>query len=413
MFCRVGKYAYIFLIPADIIKPFKFLQQMVKGLTAVRHYNHKYIAAERRAAMEQLYYEPVKRHPLRAVLGFFLTLIMTVLLISNGFLTALSLSVLKGNDLNSILKNTGFYDTVRSAVITELSGEKLGLSEGAIEAVLPDETLSKTVDKITDSLVNGTPFDISYIEKDCLDIAETTSNALLTEAFNIIDSHPVIDVKTISDAPAIADFEKNFGVDISSKLENTMISSFGTTTIDVSKIGTDKVKKQVSDTVSDLVYNTIEDTFDKYTGMANDLANDLIRKANREYKLNNMFKNFDKGLNMLHLAIIILYVIVIGLFIVQLLIYFSKPSGAFKNLSVCAFIASAAMFVSCGFLSFAADRIAKELSSFDKAEMIVKEFFETNFSAVNSGIICVGIVCAVVGVIAVVLAVVTGRFSKE
>ena len=130
-------------------------------------------------------------------------------------------------------------------------------------------------------------------------------------------------------------------------------------------------------------------------------------------KENNMFKNFDKGLNMLHLAIIILYVIVIGLFIVQLLMYFSKPSGAFKNLSVCAFIASAAMFVSCGFLSFAADRIAKELSSFDKAEMIVKEFFETNFSAVNSGIICVGIVCAVVGVIAVVLAVVTGRFSKE
>lgn len=45
--------------------------------------------------------------------------------------------------------------------------------------------------------------------------------------------------------------------------------------------------------------------------------------------------------------------------------------------------------------------------------MIVKEFFETNFSAVNAGIICVGIVCAVVGVIAVVLAVVTGRFSKE
>lgn len=363
--------------------------------------------------MEQQYYGPVRHHPLRATLGFFLTFIMTVLLISNGFLTALSISVLKGNDLNSILKNTGFYDTVRSAVITELSSEKLGLSKDAIETVLPDEIMSKTVDKIMDSLVNGTSFDISYIKDDCIDIAETTSNALLTEAFDVIDSHPTIDVKTISDLPAIADFEKDFGVDISSKLESTMVSTFGSTTVDVSAIGTETVKKQVSDTVSDLVYNTVEDTFDKYTNMANDLANDLIRKANNEYKVDNVFKNFDKGLNRLHLAIIILYVIVIAIFIIQLLMYLRKPSGAFKNLSVCTLIGSAAMFISCGFLSFAIDKISQELNSFDRAEKIVKEFFEANVSSVNKGVISVGIVFAIITVISVILAIVTNRFSKE
>lgn len=363
--------------------------------------------------MEQQYYGPVRHHPLRATLGFFLTFIMTVLLISNGFLTALSISVLKGNDLNSILKNTGFYDTVRSAVITELSSEKLGLSKDAIETVLPDEIMSKTVDKITDSLVNGTPFDISYIKDDCIDIAETTSNTLLTEAFDIIDSHPAIDVKTISDLPAISDFEKDFGVDISSKLESTMVSTFGSTTVDVSAIGTEAVKKQVSDTVSDLVYNTIEDTFDKYTDMANDLANDLIRQTNREYKLDNVFKNFDKGLNMLHIAIIILYVIVIALFIIQLLMYLKKPSGAFKNLSVCTFISTVAMFISCGFLNFATDKISQEFNSFDETEKIVKEFFEANVSAVNKGVICVGSVFVLITVLSVILAIVTNRFSKE
>ena len=363
--------------------------------------------------MEQQYYGQKRHNPLRATLGFFLTFIMTVLLISNGFLTALTLSVLKGDNLNSILKNTGFYDTVRSAVISELSSERFGLSKDALETILPDEIMSETVDKITDSLVNGTPFDISYIKDDCIDIAETTSNALLTEAFDIIDSHPTIDVKTISDAPAIADFEKDFGVDVSSNLENTMLSSFGTTTIDVSTIGTDKVKKQVSDTVSDLVYKTIEDTFDKYTDMANDLANDLIIQANSSYNLDNVFKNIDKGLNMLHLAIIILYVVVIALFIIQLLMYLRKPSGAFKNLSVCTFITAAAMFISCGFLSFATDIIAKELSSFDKAAKIVKEFFETNISAVNDGIIKVGIIFTVISVIAVIAAVATRRFSRE
>ena len=173
------------------------------------------------------------------------------------------------------------------------------------------------------------------------------------------------------------------------------------------------MKKQVSDTVSDLVYKTIEDTFDKYTAMANDLANDLIRKDNSEYKLNNVFKNFDKGLNRLHLAIIILYVIVIALFIIQLLMYIRKPSGAFKNLSVGTFITAAAMFISCGFLSFAIDKIAKEFNSFDRAEQIVKEFFETNVSAVNKGIITIGIIFAVITVISIIVAVVTKRFSRE
>lgn len=365
--------------------------------------------------MEQQYYDygPVKHHPLRATIGFFLTMIMTVLLISNGFLTALSLSVFKGDDLNSILKNTGFYDTVRSAVITELSSESLGLTEEAIAKVLPDDIMSETVDKITDSLVDGTPFDISYIEDDCMDIARTTSDALITEAYDVIDSHPTFDVKTISSIPAIADFEKDFGVDVSSELEDTMISTFGTTKIDVSAIGTDEVKKKVSDTVSDLVYTTIEDTFDKYTDMANELANDLIRKANREYGISNAFKNFDRGMELFHLAIIILYAIVAGIFIVQLFMYIKKPSGAFKNLSVCTFITAAAMFISCGFLGFAADRIAREFSSFDRAERIVKEFFEANVSAINKGIIGVGIVCTIVAVVATIVAVVTKRCSKE
>lgn len=364
--------------------------------------------------MEQQYYGPIKQHhPLRATLGFFITLIMTVLLISNGFLTALSLSVLKGSDLNSILKNAGFYDTIRSAVITELSDERLGLSENAIETILPDEIMSETVDKITDSIVNDTPFDISYIEDDCIDIAQTTSDTLLEEAFDVIDSHPTFDVKTLSSVSAIADFEDNFDVDISSKLEDTMISTFGTTTIDVSEIGTEEVKKQVSETVSDLVYNTIENAFDKYTDMANDLANDLIKKANREYGFNKIFKNFDKSLDMFHLAIIILYVIVIGLFIVQLLMYIRKPSGAFKNLSVCTFITAAAMFISCGFLGFAEDRLIKEFNSFDNAEKIVKEFFEANVSAVNSGIIKVGIVCTIITVVSAIVAIITSRYSKE
>ena len=363
--------------------------------------------------MEQQYYGPVSRHPLRAALGFFLTLIMTALLISNGFLVALRISILKGDDLNSILKNSGFYDSIRSAVITELSDERLGLSKEAIDTVLPDEIMSKTVDKLTDSLVNGTKFDISYIEQDCMDIAETTSDALLTEAYKIIDSHPSVDVKTISDAPAIADFEKNFGVDISSELEDTMESAFGTTTIDISAIGSDNVKKQVSDTVSDLVHSTISDAFEKYSDMANELANDLIREANSEYKLDNVFKSFETGLSGLQLAIIILYVIAAALFFIQLLMYLRKPSGAFKNLAVSTFLTAAAMFISCGFLSYAADVAVKELDSFDRMEKIVKDFFEANVSVINAGIIRVGIIFSVITVVGVIAAVVTRRFSKE
>lgn len=363
--------------------------------------------------MEQQYLQPKNHHPLRATIGFILTLIMTVLLISNGLMTALRLSVLKGDDINSILKNTGFYDTMRSAVINELSDERLGLSKDAIEQVLPDEVMSETVDKIMDALVNDTPFDVSYLEDDCLDIAETTSDALLTEAFDIIDENPTIDVKTITSAPAIADFEQDFGVDVSSKLEDTMLSTFGTTTIDVSAIGTEEVKKQVSDTVSELVYTTIEDTFDEYTDMANEIANELIRKANNEYRLNETLENLDTSLELLHLGIIIIYAVIAGLFIIQLFIYIKKPCGVFKNLSVCTFISAACLFISCGFLGFAEDRIAKELNSFNDGERIVKEFFEANVDAINKGIINVGIVCIIVAVIAAIIAVVTRKYSRE
>lgn len=363
--------------------------------------------------MDQNYLQPKQHHTLRATFGFILTMFMTILLIANGFLTALRISVLKGDDIRSALKDSGFYDTVRETMISELANEELGLSKEALATIIPDDIMSETMDKLTDSIVNDKPFDISYIEDDCIDAAQTTSQALTDEIFDEIDKHPTFDIKTLSSNSLITDFEDNFGVEISAPLEDVMVSTFGTTTVDVSAIGTSEVKQQVSDTVSDIVYNVIEDAFDEYTDFVNEIANDAIKEANDEYKLKDVISSLDDSLRIFHTGIIIIYAIIAFIFIIQLLMYLKKPSGAFKNLSVCTFIASAAMFISCGFLGFITDLMAKEFNSFDSTEVIIKDFIENNVSAVRSGIITVGIVCAVVGVVSVVIAVVVNNLSKN
>jgi hypothetical protein len=338
---------------------------------------------------------------------------MTSLLIAGGFLTALSTTVLKGDNINDILANTGFFDTLTAAVADELSGEKFGLSADAISAIIPDDIMSETIDKITDSIVNDTPFNISYIYDDCYDIAQTTSDKLIDEAFDMIDDNSVFDAKMLSSLPAVAEFEEDYGVDVTSEVENTMMSTFGTTSVDVSLLGTDEVKKQVSDTVTDTVFTVINEAFNEYSAIVNEIANGAIHKANDEYNIKDVLENFNTSLKYLHPGIIVVYIVVIVIFIIQLIMYLKKPSGAFKNLSVCTFITAAVMFASCGFLEFASDIIAKELNSFNSVQNIIKDFIETNLNAVKGSIITFGVICCVIGVVAAVVAVVSKKVSRQ
>lgn len=339
--------------------------------------------------------EQNKSHTGRAVAGFFLSFITFVLLIAGGCLLSVKTTVLKGDSINDILDNCGFYETVQSAVVNELykNTASIGLSKDAVNKILPPDTIAGAAKLLTDAVTDNTSVDLSYLKDDCLDIAEKTSEDVVDIVFDGIDkSDKAFDVKSLSDNDVVTRFENDYGISVSDRVEASFKSTFGTTKVDLNTVDMDAVKAQVTETLAENVYPAINTAFDRYIDQANRLLNEAIRSVNEDYELNSLIRMAEHSLSMLTAAIVIIYVFAAVLSALQLFIYRRAVYKAFKNFSVSLLISGIIIFVSGMALKFVQDIALEHIDSFDSTGVIIKSFIEDNISAVCNMIIAVGVI---------------------
>lgn len=351
--------------------------------------------------------QPKTSHPARAVLGLFITFFITGLLITNGCLIALRTTVLKGDDINAILNNSGFYEAVQNAVVEELykNTKSLGLSREALNEIFPEDTLSAATQTITDAISSNSSVDLSYLKEDCMDIAQSTSETAVNIVFEAYeDSSKVFDAKSIAENPTIRQLEKNYGVNVSETLINEVESTFGTTTIDLTDVDSNRVKETVTDTLTERIYPTISNAFDSYIDNANDIVNKSISTMNDRYNFNDLFNLMENSLKMLTFSIILFIILIVGFLLIELLVYRHSLYRAFRNFSIGTLLSGAAIFILGMSVKFIEDIIFDELfDSFNTTENIIKEFIESNVAALTNRLIAVGAVYIVIFILFMIL----------
>lgn len=352
----------------------------------------------------------------RAFLGIFLSLLVFILLIVEGYLFSLKSTILKGDSIEDILEHSGFYTSMESVLVNELldSSETIGLSKDTLTELFPSGTLSESADVIVSSIANNEPVDLSYIKDDCVNMVETTSEKVVASVFDDFkSSSQTIDASHIANHSAIADFEKDFGIEISDTIAEEINLAFGSTTVDSSSLDIDKAKATVNDTLSHTLYPVIEQAVDQYVDLANDLISRAISQMNNDYHIDDFFKSANKGLANLHTAIIVLLVLIFLVMAIQLLLYKPYIHRAFRNISITCFLSGIIIFISSMALQFIRDIMLDELwEPTDSTSTILGDFIDTNISSLNNMFIALGVVYIVISIISMVSASILKRNSK-
>ena len=339
----------------------------------------------------------------RALCGFFLTCLLILLLILNGFLISLKISFLKDNNINNILENTGFYSAVREVVVDEIykNTNALGISKEALSDILSEDIISNTAQTITDAVINEENIDLSYLKEDCKNIAQSASDKAVDVIFdNLSDTSKIFDAKTLADNPDLKQFEYNYGINVSDNIIDVMESTFSTTVVDLNNTDKNKVKKVVASAMTEKVYPVIDQTFHKYIYEANDFVNKSVSSINNSYHLNDILKDIEKGAARLFYAIIIISVLIVGILLLELFIYRHSRYRSFRNFSYGMFCSGFVLILFGIYLKFISiDRIFDRLFyEPDYIETILKSYAANITASINSTVIIAGAIYTAIAV---------------
>lgn len=330
-----------------------------------------------------------EKHTGRAMLGFFLTFILSIFMIINGYLMSLRSSVLGAEDIDDMIDNLGVYDMAQEVAKEEMydRAESLGMTKEAIDEIFPEDTIKKVSSQVTEAITSGKDIDLSMLKDDCMHVADDASEAVVDTVFKAVDeTDKIFDLNTVLDNKEIKDMESNFGIDVSSAIKDQFVQQFGSTQIDITTVDTNELKSQVEKTLTDTVYPIVEEAFDSYVDEANQALNNAFDELEDEYDVDRVFNTIENVLDIFGLAVKIMLVIVIVICLLEILVYRKDMNRAFRNIGIASLLPAVIMFASTVIISFIKEEITKSLSSFDRAEKIVKDLIETNIDAVADSV---------------------------
>lgn len=357
-----------------------------------------------------------KSNPGRAVLGFFLTFITIILFFSSGIMFALKTSILRGKNIDNILKNSGFYSLVNDSVKGELykQSQELGVSNDAIDEILSSDIIEKSASKMIDIISSQEDIDFSGIKDECISIAEKTSDMVVDAAFDTIkESGDSFDVSKLGQNETIKKFQKDYGLNVTEIIEKEVKDKTGSTVISTSSANMDELKAEVKDKVSTEVIPVISDTIDDYTDKLNDMAKEAANELNREYRISDLIGLVEASLSILTFATALVLGIAIALSALQILVYKNEKNRALRNIGISTMLPGIFMISIYIAIVTIFKEILKHITTTNNLEKAIKGFVEKNTNSICNRFLVIGIIYMVIFVVCTVLSIVLKKQYKQ
>ena len=357
-----------------------------------------------------------KSNPGRAFLGFFMTFITIILFISSGLLFALKTSILRGKNIDNILKNSGFYSLINDSVKEELykHSQELGVSNDAIDEILSSDIIEKSASKMIDVISSPEDIDFSGIKDECISVAEKTSDMVVDAAFNIIkETGDSFDVSKLGQNETINKFQKDYGLNVTEIIEKEVKDKTGSTVINTSSANMDELKAEVKDIVSTEIIPVISDTIDDYTAKLDDMAKETANELNMKYRINDLIGLVETSLSILTFVSALVLGIAIALSALQILVYKNEKNRALRNVGISTVVPGILMIS----IYMASVTIFKEvlrhITVTDNLEMAIKEFIEKNAYSLCNRFLVIGIIFMVIFVACTVLSIILKKKYRQ
>ena len=356
-----------------------------------------------------------RSHPLRAFLGFILTLLLFISLTLFCVTSALKQSVLKGDTVTDILDNSDIYDTVEDIVLSEFSDkyEKLGISDEMVSKIMQNDAVQENLSQMTESILAGEHVDLSDMKDDVMNIADSTASDVIDSSFEAAEkAGGSVDLKDIVSNQEFTDMENQLGVSVSDAVVDAASDKLGTTTIDLDSATSEKSKQILKETVSNEILPKIDSTFDTYINDINSLANEAVDKINKDTSFSEKINDANKYLSYFSKTVEILMIICVVLVILEFLLYIRDINRSFKNCSIC-FLFSAMIILAIVLGLEYSKKILPDVikTGTEKMDEIILSFINNNFSSISDAFTLFTILLFVGFIICTILSILTKRLK--
>ena len=346
-----------------------------------------------------------------SVLGFFLTFLMVISLITGGILISVKTTILSGSDINDVLENSNIYGTITDVVVSELSADTsdTGLSKEAIEKVFSEEVLKDAAKTMTNAIKNDEDIDLSGVKNQCMDVVKEVSEQAVDDILDEVkNTSDVISIDVLKDNKALQQIESDYNVDVTTVISDYVEDTYGSTTVNMADIDVEQVKKEAKEALKENVIPTIEKAVDDCIVEVNATVNKQIKDANEEYNISGTISLIESILSILTIFMVVTIALSVVFAAVQIgAIYRKCMNRGFRNVSIAAFLSGIVVLL-VGIMFNVVKSIVMESvgTNADNVERAVGEFMESNIGAISGRAVTTGIIYIVIAVICMILAIV-------
>lgn len=244
---------------------------------------------------------------IRYIAGFILGLIMIFSLFGAATLSGISVGVLKGDDLASVMDNNGAYEMVdelsRETLIYALDDKKY--SRELVDCI-PENMIADVSRALVDSVSTENDVDLSAALSYSDELAVNITNYVVDTTYEQILEKETITADTVYNLPYLKEMETTLGEDISGKIVN--------------KLKLDDNPVVVADHITrERVEQLKRDMKDPMTKIVNDSLERNMDKINKEF--NNEIQNND-DIHGIHMIIVTINDSLVHIKIATLIIFF-------------------------------------------------------------------------------------------
>lgn len=342
-----------------------------------------------------------------AVLGFFLTFLLTISMLAEGLLLGLKTTIFSGNDMVDVLKNANLFETFTEVIVTEITvnaGE--GVVSDMAESILTEDALVEMTENVTEAIKNDEDVDLSGMKDTCIEEIKSTSDGMVEQVLGELEAGGgEINAETLAGNATIQSLQEQYGIDISGIVLGYVEENYGTTSINVEEVDMEAVKAEAQTTMEEVVMPEVEKMVDEYIVEINRVVNEEIRTITKEYDISGMLGKIEAAIALLSKSVMILGVAVGVIVLLELLIYLKFLNRAFRNVGIASVISGAFTALSGGTVIVLKSVLMGMLGGTgDKAEQVIVGFIDSNVSAIGYRILLIGGIYIVVAIVTFVVA---------
>lgn len=344
-------------------------------------------------------------------LGFLLTFIMIICLISGGLLVSVKTTILSGSDINEVLENSDIYGMVSDIVVSEIDSatDGQGFSKEAVEKVFTEEVLKSAARTMTDAIKNDKEVDLSGVKDECMGIVKDVSIEAVDDIVDEIkEKYDVISLDVLKNSDVVKKIEKDYNVDITTVISDYVEDTYGSTTINVSDIDMEKVRTEAKKSLDDKIIPTIEKTVDEYIVDVNVSVNKQIKETNEEFNISGAINTVEVALNIINIWMILTIAVSVFFAVIQIaVLYKNYINRGIRNIAIAAFISGIVVLFTGIIINVVRSLFTDTIgSSKDNVEKMLLNYITNVIDSVASRTILVGVVYLIVAVICTILVVI-------